>query len=389
MNSKKLWCICGITGMIAATVLLMGCSKPAPSTTDTPAQVSVLTLLPASVTIADDLPGRVAAVRTAEIRPQVGGIVQSRLFEQGAEIRAGQALFQINTAPFQADVDLAAAALQRAEAAHARARVHASRLAPLLQTEAVSRQVFDDAVSQRDQAAAEVAQARATLSRRRLDLKFATVDAPIAGRIDQAQVTEGALVTPNDSNPMARIQQIDRVYVDVRQSASALEGLRDELSAKGTRSTSGAEGLPATLLRSSGEPYPITGRILFSGINVDAGTGDVLLRILADNPQRQLLPGMFVRARVPRATYPDALLVPQQAVAHADEKAQVWIVDGHNKVHPVPVELGELFHGQYLIRQGLAAGQRVVVEGRERLSEGADVAIRAWSAAAPADASAR
>ncbi len=387
MNSKKLWCLCGVAGIAAATVT--GCSKPASLAAEPPVHVSVLTLRPAAVTIADDLPGRVVAIRTAEIRPQVGGIVQRRLFEQGAEIRAGQALFQINAAPFQADVDLAAAALQRAEAAHARARVHASRLAPLLETEAVSRQVFDDAVSQRDQAAAEVTQARATLSRRRLELKFATVDAPIAGRIDQAQVTEGALVTPNDSNPMARIQQIDRVYIDVRQSASALESLRKELSSSGKGSTSGAQGLPATLLRSSGEPYAMTGRILFSGINVDAGTGEVLLRILADNPQRQLLPGMFVRTRVPRATYPDALLVPQQAVAHTDERAQVWIVDEHNKAHPVRIELGELFQGQYLIREGLAAGHRVVVEGRERLTEGTDVAVRAWAAPAPASASAR
>ncbi|MDQ0012920.1 multidrug efflux system membrane fusion protein [Variovorax boronicumulans] len=388
MNSKKLWCICGITGMVTATVLLAACSKQVPLTAAPPAQASVLTLRPAAVMIADDLPGRVAAVRTAEIRPQVGGIIQRRLFEQGAEIRAGQALFQINTAPLQADVDLAAAALQRAEAAHARARVHASRLAPLLETEAISRQVFDDAASQRDQAAAEVAQARATLSRRRLELKFATVDAPIAGRIDQAQVTEGALVTPNDSSPMARIQQIDRVYIDVRQSASALDGLRDELSSKKS-GASGVEGLPATLLRTSGEPYAMTGRILFSGINVDAGTGEVLVRILADNPQRQLLPGMFVRARVPRVTYSDALLVPQQAVARADGKAQVWVVDGHNKARSVHIELGELFQGQYIIRRGLAAGQRVVVEGRERLAEGADVAIRAWSPPASANLAVR
>ncbi len=385
MNSKKLRRVCGIAGMVAATVLLTACNKPAPQTMAPPAHASVLTLRPAVVTIVDDLPGRVAALRTAEIRPQVGGIVQRRLFEQGAEIRAGQALFQINAAALQADVDLAAAALQRAEAAHARARMHASRLAPLLETEAISRQVFDDAASQRDQAAAEVAQARATLARRRLELKFATVAAPIAGRIDQAQVTEGALVTPNDSNPMARIQQIDRVYIDVRQSASALDGLRDELSSK----KSGVEGLPAALLRSSGQPYAMTGRILFSGINVDAGTGEVLVRILADNPQRQLLPGMFVRARVPRVTYPDALLLPQQAVARIDGKAQVWVVDGHNKARSVDVELGELFQGQYIIRRGLAAGHRVVVEGRERLAEGADVAIRAWSAPASSNLAVR
>lgn len=288
-----------------AALTLAGCERSAQEAAPAPGQVSVLTLKGQQVTLEDDLPGRVAALRTADIRPQVGGIIQRRLFEQGTEIRAGQPLFQINPAPFKADADMAAAALQRAEAALVRARVQAARLGPLVEADAVSRQVYDDAVSQRDQAAADVAQARATLARRQLDLKFATVDAPIDGRIDQALATEGALVGPNDSSPLARIQQIDRVYVDVRQPAAALEALREALvpqhveDAANSGSGSGhSPGLPATILRSSGEPYPQTARILFSGINVDAGTGDVLLRILVDNPDRLLLPGMLDRKSV-------------------------------------------------------------------------------------------
>ena len=371
--------------LVLAALVLAGCDRGAQEAAPVPAQVSVLTLTARQVTLEDELPGRVAAVRTAEIRPQVGGIIQRRLFEQGAEIRAGQPLFQINPAPFKADADMASAALQRAEAALVRARVQAARLQPLVEADAVSRQVYDDAVSQRDQAAADVAQARATLARRQLDLKFATVDAPIGGRIDQALVTEGALVSPSDSVPLARIQQIDQVYVDVRQPAAALEALRAALTPRRAGDAagigSGSDGLPATILRSNGEPYPQTGRILFSGVNVDTGTGDVLLRILVDNPDRLLLPGMFVRARVPRGSQAEALLVPQQAVSRTGGKAWVWVVDAQDHAQRVTVELGELVGRDYLVRSGLQAGQRVVVEGGERLTDGAPVAPRAWQAA--------
>lgn len=372
----------GRWALVLAVLVLAGCDRGAQEATPGPAQVSVLTLTDRQVTLEDELPGRVAAVRTAEIRPQVSGIVQRRLFEQGAEIRAGQPLFQINPAPFRADADMAAAALQHAQAALVRARVQAARLQPLVEADAVSQQVYDDAVSQRDQAAADVAQAHATLARRQLDLKFATVDAPISGRIDQALVTEGALVGINDSNPLARIQHIDQVYVDVRQPAAALEALRVALAPRHAADNgSGSEGLPASILRSNGTPYPQAGRILFSGINVDAGTGDVLLRILVDNPDRLLLPGMFVRARVPRGQPAEALLVPQQAISRTGGKAGVWVVDAQDHAQRMPVDLGELVGRDYLIRSGLQAGQRVVVEGGERLTDGAPVAPKAWQAA--------
>ncbi|MER2552091.1 MAG: efflux RND transporter periplasmic adaptor subunit [Thauera sp.] len=368
--------------LVLAALVLAGCDGGGQQAAPVPARVSVLTLTDRQVTLEDELPGRVAAVRTAEIRPQVSGIVQRRLFEQGAEIRAGQPLFQINPAPFRADADMATAALQHTQAALVRARVQAARLQSLIEADAVSQQVYDDAVSQRDQAAADVAQAHATLARRQLDLKFATVDAPISGRIDQALVTEGALVGINDSNPLARIQQIDQVYVDVRQPAAALEALRVALAPRHAADNgSGSEGLPASILRSNGTPYPQAGRILFSGINVDAGTGDVLLRILVDNPDRLLLPGMFVRARVPRGQPAEALLVPQQAISRTGGKAGVWVVDAQDHAQRVPVDLGELVGRDYLIRGGLQAGQRVVVEGGERLTDGAPVAPRNWQAA--------
>ncbi|KVZ06040.1 efflux RND transporter periplasmic adaptor subunit [Burkholderia stagnalis] len=355
--------------------LLAGCGQSEQQAALPAPQVSAMTLAPAPLKLTEDLPGRIAAVRIAEIRPQVSGIVQRRLFEQGTEVRAGQSLFQINPAPFKADMDTAAAALQRAEAALSRAKVQTARLRPLVEADAISRQVYDDAVSQRDQAAADVAQARATLARRQLDLKFATVEAPITGRIDQALVTEGALVSSADSQPMARIQQIDQVYVDVRQPAASLQHLRDALASQdGYTGT----GLPVEVLRDDGTPYDVKGRMLFSGVNVDSGTGDVLVRVLVDNSKRQLLPGMYVRARIPRANYANALTVPQQAVLRADGKPQVWVLDAKSQAHLKPVELGEQAGRSYRIKSGLQAGQKVVVEGMERLADGVPVTAKAW-----------
>lgn len=338
----------------------------------TPPRVTVTTLVTEQIALKDVLPGRVNAIRTAEIRPQVGGIVQHRLFEQGVEVKVGQALFQINPAPFKADADVAAASLKRAESMMLLQRSHAARVKLLIQTGAVSRQAYEDIVSQLDQAVADVAQARAVLTRRQLDVKFSTVDAPVSGRIDQALATEGTLVTPNDSNAMARIQQIDQVYVDVRRPASALESLHEALN-QNQGASSSVNALSVDILRSTGERYPVSGHILFSGITVDPGTGDVLLRIVVDNPARLLLPGMFVRAMVPRGKPITALLIPQQAVSHIKGQSQVWVVDTQNRAKPVTVQLGDLVGRRYQVISGVTAGQRVVFEGRERLVDGAIV----------------
>lgn len=367
---------------VIAAFGLAGCDA-APQEQEAPAlpQVSVLTLTGRELVISEDLPARVAALRSADIRAQISGIVQRRLFEQGAEFSAGTVLFQINPAPFKADVDSAAAALQRAEAVLARARIQIDRLKPLLRTDAISRQTYDDAISQRDQAAADVAQARATLARHQLNLQFASVEAPIAGRIDQALVSEGALVSPTDTTPMARIQQIDQVYVDVRQPASVLESLRQQASSM-------APELAVEILGSNGTPLGMQGRILFSGIEVDAGTGDVLLRVLVDNPERRLLPGLYVQARIPRARYANALTVPQQAVVRTSGQTSVWVVDGQGLAQLVPVNTAELVNSQYRIASGLSAGQQVVIEGIDRLTPGVQVIASPWQPPAvsqPAD----
>lgn len=363
--------------LIAAALLsLAACSKPAPEEAATPpAAVTVLKLQAAPVVLSDELPGRVAAFRTADIRPQVGGIVLRRQFEQGAEVQAGQKLFQLNPAPFQADVDSAAAALQHAVATAKRASSQADRLKPLVEADAISRQAYDDAVAQREQAVATVAQARASLARRRLDLAFASIEAPIAGRIGSELVTEGALVGLADATPMARIQQIDKVYVDVRQPAAALAAL--QASGNG-----GADKLPVTILGADGQQHPVTGRILFSGISVDAGTGDAVIRVLVDNPQRQLLPGMFVRARIARAVQANGVLVPQQAVLRSsDGQAQAWVLDGTHKASLKQIAVGDVVEHQYVVNGGLKAGDTVVIEGQERLQPGATAAPQPWKPA--------
>jgi len=338
-----------------------------------------VTISPSQIAVADELPGRVLAYRIAEIRPQVNGVIQRRLFEQGTEVRAGQPLFQIDSAPFRADVGTAEASLQRAQATLARARTQEERLAPLVKADAISGQAYDDAVAARDQAAAELAQSRATLQRQQVDLGFATIRSPISGRIDQAMVTEGALASTGAAEPLATVQQIDRVYVDVRQPAARLEMLREA-----ARAGTADQGAPVEILGSGGQPYPVTGRLLFSGISVDPGTGEVIARVEVPNPTRALLPGMFVRARLPRLTLPDALTVPEQAVLRdATGNASVSVVGKDGKVEVRPISTGDARNGAIIVTQGLKAGETVIVEGQDRVQPGAQVKPVPWRQGQP------
>lgn len=364
----------GAMGLLCAGLFaLTGCSRatgePAASPAG-PVNVTVLTVAPERVVPTDELPGRVAAWRTAQIRAQVSGIVQRRLFEPGTEVKAGQPLFQIDPAPFQADVAAAAATLQRMEAALQQAERQVARTAPLATAQAVSQQALEEVQAQRDQVRAQVAEARAALDRKRLDLRYTTVSAPIAGRIEQAQITEGALVSTTDAQPLTLVQQIDRVYVDVRQPASMADATR------------GLSSLPVTVLDGQGRPHPHPGRLRFAGRSVDASSGDVLLRVEVPNPDRTLLPGLYVRARVPATPLDDALLVPQQAVQRTPEgAATLWVVDGSGQAKSVPVQLGRLIERRYVVAQGLSPGDRVVIEGQEKLQPGAAVKAVAFAEA--------
>lgn len=356
-----------------STLLLAACGSDGAPAAPPPAEVLITPAQDRSIALADELPGRVVAFRTAEIRPQVGGIVQRRLFTEGAMVGGGQPLFQINPAPFRADAASASATLARAQATYARAKTQADRLKPLVGVDAISRQTYDDATVARDQAAADVAQARAALDRRRLDLGFARVTSPIAGQIGAASVTEGALVATTDTNPMATVQQIDKVYVDVRQPAARLDALRAAV-AEGA----GAGAAPVEIIAASGEPHPVKGRLLFSDVTVDPGTGNAVVRVLVDNPGNRLLPGMFVRARLPRLRMPHAIVVPQQAVGHdAAGRAVIHVWNGR-AIEERQIEAGDVVDGTTIVLKGLKAGEKVVVVGMDRVLPGAPVKALPW-----------
>jgi multidrug efflux system membrane fusion protein len=356
--------------LLACSAALTGCSDSTQAQAPPEAvTVSVITVAPSTVAPVEELPGRVIAWRTAEIRPQVGGIVQRMLFEQGALVRAGQPLFQISPAPYRADADTARATLAKASADLARAKMQAERLQPLVAADAISRQSYDDAVAARKQAAAEVGEARAILRRRQLDIGFSRVTSPISGRIGAANITEGALVTTGDANAMATVQQIDRVYVDIRQPVERYAAMR--AAGKG-------DGL-VEIVNASGRVHPVKGRILLSGIAVDPGTGDVLVRVAVDNPGELLLPGMFVRARLLQGKPSAALTVPQQAVTRdAEGAAQVSVVGQQDRVRARRVTLGSLVNGRYVIVSGLRRGERVIVEGQDRVQPNTPVDTRPW-----------
>ncbi|MCP1204285.1 efflux RND transporter periplasmic adaptor subunit [Pantoea sp. B550] len=379
MLSRKLFSLPLL--LVALIAALTGCDEKAIMETEAPApQVAIEVIQPQVLSVSETLPGRVNALHTAEIRPQVSGIIQRRLFEQGADIKKGMPLFQINAAPFEAEVASAQAGLLRAKAGNDKAQQQAARLRPLMKTGAVSRQSFDEAIANTRQTAADVAQASAALRRKALDLSFATVEAPISGRIDQALISEGAYVTASDSTPLARIYQTDPIYVDVHQPADVYHQLRQQAVSQQNAAT----GVPVKILLPGGAVYHQPGRILFSGMSVDPATGDVMVRIEVSNPDRELLPGMFVRVEILRQHYDDALLVPQQAVSLQEGHAALWVVDDRQQARQVNVHVGELIHGAYRIAEGLPAGSRVVVQGMDKLSNGTQVAA-VISTASPAN----
>lgn len=362
------------TGTAALAIAIAGCSANSEPAGEAPApEVSVAPATLGPVQLTDNLPGRVVAFRVAEIRPQVGGIIQRRLFTEGAMVRAGQALFQINSAPFRAEADSAAASLQRAEVTRDKAKTQLDRLTSLVEIDAVSQQAYDAAAGALAQAEADVGVARANLSRQRLNVGFATITSPISGRIGATNVTEGALVSESGTTALATVQQIDRVYVDVSQPAARFEALRQM----------GQGSTMVELLDGNGEPLGLTGRLLFSELVVDPGTDDMKARILVDNARGRLLPGMFVRARMPRGPEQNLPRVPQQAVAFSGGKPQVMVVDAQGNVATREIVVGEVVDNQYVVLSGLRANETVIVEGRDRAAMGGRVTPVRWRPAAP------
>lgn len=386
-----------ISGIV---LLLVGCgakkddpAKAAAAGGPPPAMVSVITVEPEQVSNINELPGRVEAVRTAEVRSRVGGIVQRRIFSEGSEVRAGQPLYQVDPAPYQAihdsakaNVAQADAGLARAEANLAQATTRVNRYQALVDTNAISKQEFDDLQSARQLAAADVAAARAAVDTARaaletakLNLSYATVTAPISGRIGRTLITEGALVTANDQNALAVIQQLDPIFVTLTQSSVEMARLREIMS------QSGNNGVKAklTLVTEDGRPYPQPGQLLFSEAMVDPQSSSVILRAQFPNPQRALLPGMYVRVRVEQGVRPGTITVPQQAVMRTTDGAMVMTVDAEGKVAPRPVQTSGAYGNQWIVSSGLKAGDVVIVEGLQKAKPGAPVKALPWEPAVP------
>ncbi len=349
-----------------------------------PLPVSIVTVKPERTAITSELPGRIVATRSAQVRARVPGIVLERVFTEGTDVEAGDVLFRIDPAPLEAAYQAAAANLQSAEAALFEARQTEKRYAPLVKQNAISRQQYDQAVAARRQAEALVAQQKAALDKAKLDLGYATVTAPISGRIGNALVTEGALVGQGEPTPMALIQQLDPIYVDFTQSSSQLLQLHEAILA-GKLTASDIESTPVTLVLPTGARYAHEGKLLFSGISVDPTTGQISLRAEFPNPDKLLLPGMYVRGQIAQGVVDNVISVPIQAIQrNPDGSAYVYVVDENNTVQPRPIVAGAMMSDRWVVESGLQPGDRVVLNRFQQLRPGAPVQpVPAGAAPAP------
>jgi membrane fusion protein (multidrug efflux system) len=359
-------------GLLLTAVMLGACGKEAGGPPPLP-EVKVITLAPRAIAITDQLPGRTTAYRVAEVRPQVTGIVQKRMFVEGGEVKAGEQLYQIDSGSYRAALSSAEAALKRAEAQAVSAKLLQERYAPLMAANAVSQQENDEAIAARARAEADVAEARAAVDTARINVVYTQVLSPITGRIGRALVTEGALVTSAQQNALATVQQLDPIYVDITQSSTELLRLQRQLESGELVATDKHEAEVGLTLE-DGTSYAERGRLKVSEVSVDPGTGSVLLRAVFPNPKRELLPGMFVRAQLTRGTRAAALLVPQRGVSrnsHGD--ATVMVVGADDKVDERVVVADRAINGEWLITSGLAAGDRVVLDGLQKIKPGVQV----------------
>lgn len=378
---------------LAASLALSGCKEqkttsPAAGGAKAPPPQEVGTVVVTSqpLPLSIELPGRIAALRIAEVRPQVSGIVKKRLFEEGSEVKAGELLFQIDPTTYQAALAGAEASLAKAEASEYSARLRAQRMQALAKNRAVSEQEQIDAEAVWKQSQAEIAAAKAAVQNARINLEYTKVIAPIAGRIGKSQVSEGALVTAQQALALAVIQQLDRVYVDVSQSAGELLQLKKKFQ---TNQASGQEALQASVkvVLDDNSEYSEIGVLEFSDVSVDQGTGTVIIRGIVANPRHELLPGMFVRARLSTEKPEPTILVPQAAIVRNTRgQAMVMLVDAENKVAARPVETGQNVGDKIVIAKGLAEGEQVIISGLQKIKPGAPVTIAAPQPAASATA---
>jgi membrane fusion protein (multidrug efflux system) len=366
--------------LISAAALSAGCK---PTTAGAPgagqsaqvAAVAVHTVAPRSLAITTELPGRTAAYQVAEVRPQVGGLIQQRLFAEGGDVKAGAQLYQIDPATYRAAYNSAKAALAKAKANLMAATPKVARYKDLVAIEGVSRQDYDDAVAAAEQDTA------------RINLDYTKVAAPISGRISRSNVTPGALVTAGQASALTTVQQLDPIYVDVTQSSTDMLRLKRELES-GSLKKEGSQAR-VTLLLADGSKYAQEGKLQFADASVDPGTGNVVLRALFPNPKHDLLPGMFVRAVVESGVDEQAILVPQQGVTrNAKGEATALVLNKEGKVEQRVLATGSTVGDQWLVKSGLAAGDRVIIDGLQKVRPGAPAQVAAAQASAPAQAAA-
>lgn len=359
----------------ALALVLASCSSEAPPAPPPP-EVNIVTIRTQAVPNVIELPGRVQAIRTSEVRARVNGIVERRLFNEGSYVRAGTPLFRIDPRELTATANAARAQLARAQATAANARQVVGRYQPLLADQAIGKQEYDAAVAAQRTAEADVQQAQANLESARLNLGYASVTAPISGRARRAEVTEGALVSAAQGTLLTTIEQIDRVYVNFGQSSSDLLANRRDMGS-GKVNVPQFDRVEVQLILEDGTAFPVVGHLDFLDLSIDEATGTAALRAEFPNPNSALLPGQFVRARIFAGNRSDGVLIPQRAVKLAADNASVMVLDAKNIATPRPVKLGTMVAGQWAILDGLKPGDRVIVDGLQKVQPGQPVRVAA------------
>lgn len=367
MKNKVLFAVAALAIVVIAAAYWMT-KKPAAQQGQAgampPTEVTVVTAAPETVSVSKELPGRTSAFRVAQIRPQVSGIILKRMFTEGGNVKEGQQLYQIDPAPYQAAYDSAVAALQKAEANIMSVRAKEERYAELVKAGAVSKQDYDDSAAALAQAKAEIAVAKAAVAQAEINLRYTKVLSPVSGRVGKSSVTEGALVTSNQADALATVQQLDRIYVDVTQSAEEVMNLKNTMGSKP----------PVELVFENGQAFRLLGHLQFSDVTVDESTGMVQLRAIFDNPNMDILPGLFVHARLVQSKVENAILIPQQSVVrNADGSTIVFKVGKDNVINPAPVKVSSVVGDKWLVDSGVAAGDVIMVEGLMKIQAGATV----------------
>ena len=383
-------------GGLSVVLLLAACGKsdaPPAAAGDgmPPPEVGVVVATPGDVGLITELPGRLEALRVAQVRARVAGILQKRLFREGSDVKAGQPLFAIDAAPYAAALQSAEATLARAQANLTQAAALAERYKPLVAANAVSQQEYANAVAAQKQAEADVAAGRAAVQTGRINLNYASVTAPISGRIGRALVTEGALVGQGEATQLAVIQQVDPVYVNFTQSAGEVMKLRRALAEGQLQRAGGSEAASVRVVLEDGSEYALPGKLLFSDLTVDPSTGQITLRAEVPNPKGDLLPGLYVRVRLEQAQVANAISLPQQAVTRTQQGDKITVVGADGKLSQRTVKVGAARNNQWIVLEGLKEGEQVMVDGFQKLQmmpPGTPVKAVPWQAPGSAAASA-